>query len=160
MSATITSTSTTTTATVTMASSSSSRTPVSTISAHLLVDFAWDELDLPLDRDVGAGLLGDLLTLLDWLLYGLLLGNVGATLLRVLTALRAGDLDGLLAAGLVRLGLTGLDGDLAAALLRFLAALGCSVTPSVGRLGGLTFSHVLGGALVVIGCGADLQTMI
>ena len=133
---------------------------MSTISAHLLVDFAGDELDLALDRDVGAGLPGDLLTLLDWLLDGLLLGNVGATLLGVLTAFRAGDLDGLLAALLVRLGLTGLDGDLAAALLRFLTTLGCSVATSVGRLGWLTFSHVLSGALVVVGGAADLEIKI
>ena len=83
MSATIAST------TTTMAMTSSSRTSVSTISTHLLVDLAWDELDLTLDGDVGAGLPRHLLALLDWLLDGLLLGNTGAFLLGVLTALSA-----------------------------------------------------------------------
>ena len=133
---------------------------MSAISANLLVDFAWDELDLALDWDVGAGLPGDLLTLLHGLLDGLLLGDVGATLLWVLAAFSAWHLDCLLLAFLLRLGLAGLDRDLAATLLRFLTTLGGSVTPSVGRSGGLTLSHVLSAALLLIGGAAHLQRQI
>ena len=162
MSATVTSTTATTmtptmTMTTTSSSSSTSVPAVSAVSAHLLVDFAWDELDLPLDGDVGADLPGHLLALLDRLLDGLLLGDVGAALLRVLTTLSARHLHGLLAALLVWLGLTGLDRDLATALFGLLTAFGCSVAPSVGWLGGFTFSHVLRGAFVLIGCAADLE---
>ena len=151
MSATIAST------TTTMAMTSSSRTSMSTISTHLLVDLAWDELDLTLDGDVGAGLPRHLLALLDWLLDGLLLGNTGAFLLGVLTALSAGNLYSLLAALLLRLRLTGLDRDLATALLRLLTTFWGSVAPSIGGLGWLTLSHVLRGAFVLIGGGADLE---
>ena len=150
MSTTITPTTSTTTMPMTMTSSSSSTTSVSTVSANLLVNFAWDELDLPLYRDVGAGLSGHLLTLLDWLLDGLLLGNVGATLLGVLAAFSAGHLHCLLVALLLWLGLAGLGRDLATALLGFLATFRCSVAPSVGRLGGLTFSDVLSSALFLV----------
>ena len=151
MSTTITPTTSTTTMTMTMtSSSSSSTTSVSTVSANLLVNFAWDELDLPLYRDVGAGLSGHLLTLLDWLLDGLLLGNAGAALLGVLAAFSVGHLHCLLVALLLWLGLAGLGRDLATALLGFLATFRCSVAPSVGRLGGLTFSDVLSGALFLV----------
>ena len=147
----------TTTTTMSMSMASSCRTSVSSISTHLLVDLAWDELHLALDGNVGAGLSGHLLALLDWLLDGLLLGNTGAFLLGVLTALSAGNLYSLLAALLLRLRLTGLDRDLATALLRLLTTFWGSVAPSIGGLGWLTLSHVLRGAFVLIGGGADLE---
>ena len=134
-------------------------TSSSSISTDLLIDFPRDELDLPLDGDVGACFSGNLLTLLDRLLDGLLLGDVVAGLFGDLATLSAGHLDRLLLTLLSWLGVTGLYRHLAAALLGLLTTLGSSVPAAVGGLGGLALRHVGGGALLLVAGGAHLLVL-
>merc|ERR1712226_387035 len=142
--------------TLSMSMSSTSTSTMSTaVATDLLVNFPWDELDLPLDRDVGACFSWDLVGLLD----GLLFGDVVAGLSGDLVTLSARHLDSLLLTFLCWLRVTGLYRDLVTALLRFLAALWCTISPAVSRLGSLTLRHVGSGALLLVAGGTHLLVL-